>query len=168
MTQYEIPPSWLKVIGRIINQLLERLTGKDDLERVAYKEKPDLLNTYLQKRHIFVPQRPRRFLDASKFTREELLAQIKADAAQVSKESFEPWILEVDGKKRLPIFSCPKKACVFSAKVSQQLNQVFSLVCVQILLPDLMRKVRVDFVDLNPFNPKSWEIDIDRINPARP
>ena len=89
----------------MIGSILQKLTGKDDLERVAYKEDLALLNSYLRKRPVFVPQRPKRFLDASTFTEEQLLEQIRRDSEQLSNDQFEPWILEVDGKRRLPIFS---------------------------------------------------------------
>lgn len=52
----------------MITKILEKLTGKDDLERVAYKEDLALLNAYLKKRPVFIPQRPKRFLDAASFT----------------------------------------------------------------------------------------------------
>ena len=148
----------------MIAKILEKITGKDDLERVAYKEDLALLNAYLKKRPIFVPQRPRRFLDASSFTQEQLMEQIRKDAEQLSGAQFEPWILEVDGKKRLPAFSSQERMTTFAGKMSQDLNKVFSLGCIQILLADFTKHVDVDFVDLNLFSKKSWEIGIGRKN----
>ncbi len=84
----------------MIAKLIEKITGKDDLERVAYKEDLGLLNAYLKKRPVLVPQRPRRFLDAATFTQEQLTEQIKKDSEQLASDQFEPWILEMDGKKR--------------------------------------------------------------------
>lgn len=151
----------------MIAKLLERFTGKDDLERVAYKENATLLNDYLKKRHVFVPQRPKRFLDAASFTQEQLMAQIKADAAQLSDDTrFEPWILEVDGKKHLPVFSSQKKMEAFSSKMSQELNQVFSLGCIAILLENVIKHVDIDVVDLNLFSQKSWEIEMRKKTPS--
>jgi len=144
----------------MIAKILEQLTGKDDLERVAYKEDLALLNAYLKKRSVFVPQRPRRFLDAATFTREQLTEQIREDSEQLSKDQFEPWILEVDGKKRLPVFSSQNRMQSFVAKISQDLNKVFGLGCISILLENVTKYVDVDFVDLNPFSKKSWEIGI--------
>ena len=43
----------------MIAKLLEKITGKDDLELVAYKEDLSELNAYLKKRFVFIPQRPR-------------------------------------------------------------------------------------------------------------
>jgi len=54
----------------MIAKILEILTGKDDLERVAYKEDLALLNAYLKKRRLWIPQRPKRFLDAASLTQE--------------------------------------------------------------------------------------------------
>ena len=142
----------------MIDKILEKLTGKDDLERIAYKEDPALLNTYLKKRPVFVPQRPKRFLDAATFTQDELLEQIRKDSEQLASDQFEPWILEIDGKRRLPVFSSQKRMTAFSSTVSQQMNKVFSLGCVSILLGDVTKHVNVDYVDLNPFSAKSWEI----------
>jgi len=67
----------------MIAKILEKMTGKDDLERVAYKEDLAQLNAYLKKRHVFVPQRPKRFLDAATFTQEQLMEQIRKDSEQV-------------------------------------------------------------------------------------
>jgi hypothetical protein len=142
----------------MIAKILEKLTGRDDLERVAYKEDPALLNAYLKKRHVFVPQRPRRFLDAATFTQEQLMEQLRQDSEQLSSDEFEPWILEADGKKRLPVFSSQDRMQTFAAKVSQQMNKVFGLGCISILLENVTKHVEVDFVDLNPFSKKSWEI----------
>jgi len=144
----------------MITKILEKLTGKDDLERVAYKEDLSVLNAYLKKRRVLIPQRPRRFLDAASFTEEQLLEQIRNDSEQLSGEQFEPWILEVDGKKRLPAFSSQKKMLAFSSRMSQELNRVFSLGCISILLEDVTTRADVDFVDLNLFSRKSWEIGV--------
>jgi hypothetical protein len=146
----------------MIAKIVEKLTGKDDLERVAYKEDLALLNAYLKKRHVFVPQRPKRFLDAASFTQEQLLEQIRKDSEQLGSDQFEPWILEIDGKKRLPIFSSQDRMQTFAAKISQDMNKVFGLGCISILLENVTKHVDVDFVDLNPFSKKSWEIGVGK------
>ena len=69
--------------------IIEKITGRDDLERVAHKEDLALLIAYLQTRPVFVPQRPKRFLDAANLTQEQLMEQIQMDAAQLSNEPFE-------------------------------------------------------------------------------
>ena len=144
----------------MIAKLLELLTGKDDLERVAAKENLALLNAYLKRRPIFIPQRPQRFLDPKTLTPEQLTEQLKLDAEQLSGDQFEPWILEVDGVKRLPAFSSQKRMQAFAGKMSRDLNKVFGLGCIQILLADVTKHAEVDFVDLNPYSEKSWEIGI--------
>lgn len=146
----------------MLAKILEKLTGRDDLERVAYKGDPAALNAYLKKRLVFVPQRPKRFLDAATFTQEELMEQIRQDSKQLGSDQFEPWILEVDGKMRLPIFSSQERMQAFAAKLSQDMNKVISLGCISILLENVTKHVDVDFVDLNPFSPKSWEIGIGK------
>jgi len=146
----------------MIAKLIERITGKDDLERVAYKEDLGLLNAYLKKRPVFVPQRPRRFLDAATFTQQQLMEQIKKDSEQLASEQFEPWILEMDGKKRLPVFSSQERMQAFASRISQDMNKVFGLGCISILLENVTKHVDVDFVDLNPFSKKSWEIGIGK------
>ena len=147
----------------MVNKILEKLTGKDDLERIAYKENAALLNDCLKKRRVFVPQRPKRFLDAANFTEEQLKEQIMADARQLSDNNhFEPWILDVDGIKHLPVFSSQIKMHAFSSKMSQELNKVFSLGCIEILLENVIKHVDVDVVDLNLFSQKSWEITIQK------
>ncbi len=146
----------------MIAKLIEKITGKDDLERVAYRENLAELNTYLKKRPVFIPQRPKRFLDAANFTQEQLLEQIRKDSEQLAGDQFEPWILEVDGKKRLPAFSSQEKMTAFASRMSKELNKVFSLGCVQILLENVTKNVEVDFVDLSLFSQKSWEIGIGK------
>src|ERR1039457_1151046 len=131
----------VKSPSHMITKLLEKITGKDDLERVAYKENLDLLNAYLKKRPIFIPQRPRRFLDAGNFTQEQLIEQIRKDSKQLANEQFEPWILEVDGKKRLPVFSSQEKMTIFGSKMSKELNKVFGLGCIQILLERITKQL---------------------------
>ena len=135
----------------MLARILEKLTGKDDLERIAYKEDLALLNAYLKKRHVFVPQRPKRFLDAATFTQEQL-----------SGDQFEPWILEVDGKRRLPVFSSQARMQAFAARISQDMNKVFGLGCISILLENVTKHVEIDFVDLNPLSKKSWGIGIGK------
>ena len=146
----------------MIAKILEKMTGKDDLERVAYKEDLALLNAYLKKRPVFVPQRPKRFLDAATFTEEQLMEQIRKDSEQLGSDQFEPWILEVDGKKRLPIFSSQDRMQTFAAKMSQDMNKVFGLGCISILLENVTKHVNVDYVDLNPLSKKSWEIGVGK------
>ncbi len=146
----------------MIAKILEKLTGRDDLERVAYKEDLALLNAYLKKRPVWIPQRPKQFLDADDLTQEKLLEQLRIDAEQLSNEEFEPWILEVDGKKRLPVFSSRDRMQPFASTVSQNMNKVFGLGCRSILLENVTKHVQIDFVDLNPFSKKSWEIGFGR------
>ena len=146
----------------MIAKILEKLTGKDDLERVAWKEDLPLLNAYLKKRPVFVPQRPRRFLDAASFTQEQLIEQIRKDSEQLSSDQFEPWILDVDGKKRLPVFSSQERMTAFASRISKDMNKVFGLGCISILLENVTKRVDIDFVDLNPFSKKSWEIGIGK------
>lgn len=153
----------LRFLIVMIAKILDKLTGKDDLERVAYKEDLALLNAYLKKRPVFVPQRPKRFLDAGSFTQEQLLEQIRKDSEELSDDQFAPWILEVDNKKRLPVFSSQEKATAFASKMSTELNKVFSLGCISILLEHVTKQVDVDFVDLNLFSKKSWEIGIRKM-----
>jgi hypothetical protein len=147
----------------MIAKLLELITGKDDLERVAYREDLGQLNAYLKTRRLLIPRRPGRFLDAANFTQEELLDLIREEADALAGDDFEPWVLEVDGKRRLPAFSSQKKMTAFSAKVSQQIDKVFSLGCGEILLGTVVKAVNIDFIDLNPFSPKSWEIAVGLI-----
>src|ERR1043166_9845486 len=111
----------------MIARLLEMATGKDDLERVAYKDDLELLKEYLKKLPVWIPKKPTRFLNAATFTQEQLMALIQADSKELAGDHFEPWILELEGKKRLPAFSSQKKLEVFSARRSQEMNKVFPL-----------------------------------------
>lgn len=63
-----------------LSKIIEMITGKDDLERVASKEDLGLLDSYLKRRPVFLPKRPRRYLDASNFTPEELLELIQEES----------------------------------------------------------------------------------------
>jgi len=146
----------------MIAKILEFLTGKDDLERVACKEDLGLLNAYLKKRRIWIPQRPKQFLDPASLTQEQVLEAVQKAAEQLSGDQFDPWVLEVDGKKRLPAFSSQKKMTAFAGKMSQELDKVFGLGCVEILLEDVTKSLDIDFVDLNLFSPKSWEIGVKK------
>lgn len=148
----------------MISKILEKLTGKDDLERVGYKEDLALLNAYLKKRAVLVPQKPRRFLDPGNFTQEQLMEQTRKDAEQLKADYFEPWILEVEGKKRLPAFSSEKKLEAFGRRIAQDLNKVFGLGCREVLLAEITKKLDIDFVDLNLFSEKSWEIGVRNQN----
>ncbi len=148
--------------SQMFAKILERITGIDDLERVAYKEDIGQLNEYLKTRRVWIPTRPKRFLDASSFTQEELLQQIEQDAEELAGDVFEPWILELDGMKRLPAFSSQKKMEAFSASISRQLNKVFSLSCGEVLLEIVTKDLDIDFIDLNLFSRKSWEIAVRR------
>ena len=143
-------------------KLLEIIIGKDDVERVACKGNIELLNAYLKTRPLFIPKRPKYFLDAANFTQQELMDVIQKETKELGGDQFEPWILEFDGKKVLPAFSSQKKMQAFSSKVSQELNKVFSLGCIEILLENVIKNLDVDVVDLNRFSKKSWEIQIGK------
>ncbi len=146
----------------MIAKILETLTGKDDVERVAYKEDLQLLNDYLKTRRLFFPKRPMRFLDAATFTQDQLMELIEQESKELGGNQVELWILEIDGKKRLPAFSSQMKMKAFSAKMSKDLNKVFSLGCIEVLLADIVKVADIDFVDLNLFSQKSWEIGVRR------
>ena len=150
----------------MFGKLLETLSGKDDLERVAYKEDLALLNAYLKTRRLLIPRRPRRFLDASNFSQEEFLETIRKESEDLAGDQFEPWVLEVDGKRRLPAFSSQKKMEAFSKRISQQMNKAFALGGVEFLIEDITKGMDLDFVDLNMFSEKSWEIGVRPQNTA--
>ena len=144
----------------MIARILEFVTGKDDFERVAYTENLERVNEYLKKRPLFFPIKPRRFLDAATFTQEELLELVKQGSEELDSDRLTLWILDIDGQKRLPAFSNRKRMETFSGKMSQRINKVFSLGCFEALVPDIAKQVDVDFIDVNLFSQKSWEIGI--------
>jgi hypothetical protein len=144
----------------MIPKLLEAITGKDDLERVAWRENLAELNECLKTRRVWVPRRPKRYLDASHHTQAQFLKMMEDEAKDFSDDRFEPWVLELDGKKRLPIFSSQKKMEIFASKVSQHLNKVFWLGGVQMLFADVIRGLEIDFADLNAMTGKNWEIGV--------
>src|SRR3954447_8286009 len=144
----------------MLARLLELVTGRDDLERVAYREDLGLLNAYLKTRRLLIPREPRRFLDAASFTLEELLELLRVESEELAGDPFVPWVLEAEGKRRLPAFSSQKKMVIFSGEISKRMGKVFSLGGAEILLKDLVESLDIDFIDLNPLCPKSWEIGV--------
>lgn len=88
------------------------------------------------------------------------MEQIQADATQLSNEPFEPWILEVNDERRLPIFSSEARMATFASKISRDMNKVFGLGCVSTLLDRITKQLEVDAVDLNLFSKRSWEISV--------
>lgn len=83
----------------------------------------------------------------------------------MSGDDFDLWILDVEDLKRLPAFSSQKRMQVFSSHISREMNKVFSLGCVEVLLPEVVGSLDVDFIDLNLFSRKSWEIGLGQIKP---
>ena len=144
----------------MIANLLEKITGKDDVERVAYKEDLRMLNEYLKTRRLFFPKKPNRFLDAATFSPEELTELTRQESKELNQDQVELWVLEVDGKMRLPAFSSPKKMDAFSSRMCKELNKVFALGCMEMLLADVAKTGKIDFIDLNLFSQKSWEIGL--------
>jgi hypothetical protein len=144
----------------MFGKLLERLVGKDDLERVACKEDLSALNAYLKTRRLLIPRRPKRFLDASSLTQEQLVELIQKESEDLATDQFEPWVIEIDEKRRLPAFSSQKKVEAFFKRISRQMNKVFALGWAQFLIEEITKGLDVDFVDLNLFSEKSWEIGV--------
>ncbi len=144
----------------MFSKLMEVVSGKDDLERIAFKDDLAALNKYLKTRRLLIPRRPKRFLEASSLTRDQLLEMLQNDAEDTAGGEFEPWVLEVDGKRRLPAFSSKKKLEVFSKKISQQMNKVFALGSAEVLIDDIKEGLALDFIDLNLFCENSWEIGV--------
>ena|SRR5436305_1639282 len=142
----------------MLARILEIVTGKDDVERVASRQDLRALNAYLKKRRLWIPRKPKRFLDAATFTPEQLVEALRQEAEELAGESFEPWVMEIEGKKRLPAFSNLKKMEIFSGKVSKELDKVFGLGAVEFLVEDIIKDSDIDFVDLNPLNEMRWEI----------
>ena len=142
----------------MFGKLIDKFTGKDDLERVASREDLPALNACLKTRRVFIPRRPTRSLDASSFTEDQLVELIRLESEESAANGFEPWILEIDGKKRLPAFSSLKKLEVFVGKISEKMDQIFAIDSAEVLIADVTNSVEIDFVDLNLFSEKSWEI----------
>jgi hypothetical protein len=146
----------------MIGKILETLTGKDDVERIAYKGDSKLLYDYLRTRPLLIPKRPTRSLDPATFTEQQLLELIEHESRELDGQQLELWILDVDGKKVLPAFSSRKKMEEFSARISKEMNRVFSLGCFEALLPDVVKGTTIDIVGLNLFSQKRWELTINR------
>ncbi len=149
-------------IGTMFSKLLETVTGKDDLERVASKENIDQLNAYLKTRTIWVPVMPTRFLDASSCTDQEIIDLVEKGAKDMAGDTFDLWVIEMDGKKVLPVFSSEKRVQAFSGRMSQDLNKIFSLGCIEVILEKVMKDLNVDSVILNPFCKKQWAVDVKK------
>jgi hypothetical protein len=60
----------------MFNKVIEKFTGKDDVERVAETGDLQRLNDCLKTRRLLFPKKPMRFLDAATFTQEESLELI--------------------------------------------------------------------------------------------
>ena len=150
----------------MFSKLIEKLTGKDDVERVMAKKDMKLLMAHLKTRKLMVPRRPRKYLDASNLVQDELLKLIESESKGLREDldgdRFEPWILEVDGKRRLPVFSSQKTMEVFSVEVSKSLNKVFALGFIDLLIDDLLKWPDLDIIDLNYFSKGSMEVTIHR------
>jgi len=142
----------------MFGKLIEIVSGKDDVERVAGKNDPVALDELLKTRRLLIPRRPKVFLDAANMTQEQFQEMIKTESKDVAGEQFEPWVLASDGKRRLPAFSSQKKMETFSKRISQDLGKVFALGSVEVLIGDITKNLDLDFVDLNLFSGLSWEI----------
>lgn len=144
----------------MLRRLLDVFRGKDDVERIAHKGDPAALSAYLKTRRLLIPRRPRRFLDASSFTQDQLLEMIRIEAEDFARDPFEPWVLDVDGKRRLPAFSSQKRMEAFSKEISRRMDKVFALGHGEVLIEDIVKELDVDFVDLNLFSAESWEVGV--------
>ena len=78
----------------MFSKVLQSITGMDDLERVAAKEDLAALNAYLKTRHVFVPIRPRRFLDVD-CSQEQLLELMETGAKEMAGNEFESHLLRI-------------------------------------------------------------------------
>jgi len=144
----------------MLSRLLTALTGKDDLERIAATSDLRALNARLATRPVLVPRRPGRFLDVAAVTEESMLELMRSEAQATANDPFEPWVIELDGVRRLPVFSSPRHMETFVQKISGRLDQVFALGHVELLVADATRDLDVDLVHLNLFSPQSWEIGV--------
>ena len=143
-----------------MNKIFDLLSGQNELERIAQKGDVRLLNEYLKSHPVLIPKRPKQFLDAASLTQADLLRVIEADTAALANEPFEPWILELDGKRRLPAFSSPKTLETFAKKISKELNKVFGLGYDEFHVFDITKSHAVGVVDLNMFSARSWEVEV--------
>jgi hypothetical protein len=141
-------PAPLSMFGK----LFSTLTGRDEVERAAAKDNLDALLRVLKTRPLLIPRRPLQFLDPAQLTEEQLLAAIQRESAEVAELSFEPWVLAVDGRRRLPAFSSQEKMSVFAKRVSTDLKQVFALSAAEVLLADIPADLEIDIIALNPFS----------------
>ena len=85
---------------------------------------------------------------------------IEQETKELAGAQVELWILEMDGRKRLPAFTSQKRMQTFSERISKQLNKVFALGSLEVLLFDVTKDLEIDFVDLNALCEESWEIGI--------
>jgi len=144
----------------MIDKLLEKITGKDDVERIAYRENLADLNAHLRTRRLLIPRRPKRYLEAGNYTEAQLLEMIESEAKDLDDAPFEPWVLEIDARRRLPAFSNRERMEVFQKRISMKLNKVFALGAGEFLIADVTKGLNVDFVDLNALCERSWEIGV--------
>ena len=89
----------------MIGWLIERVTGKDDLERIAQKGNVQAINFLLKKRPVWIPSRPRQAIDPESMDGETLVQAVQNELGADGPDApFVPWIMEVDGCRRLPAF----------------------------------------------------------------
>ena len=133
-----------------------------ELERIAQHGDLDELNACLKTHPLWVPRKPRRFIDPVGLTKDQLFEKIRIDLEELKKEPFVPWILELDGKRRLPVFSSRQRMAAFRTHITKDLKQAFGLVCVTILFADILKRADIDSVDLNLFTENGREIGVRR------
>src|SRR4051812_13778714 len=127
-------------------KVIELFIGLDDLERVANRDNIQELNEYLKSRTIWIARKPQRFLDAANFDEQQLMQMITDESEKLNEADFQPWVLELNGKRRLPIFSSMRKMDVFSKRISTEMNKVFALGGVESLLSCAIKSLEVDVV----------------------
>lgn len=146
----------------MIQRIIEWVTGKDDLERVVSKGNSEQILHYLKTRQVTIVMKPKRFLNAADFTTDQLMEQIKLDAAELDSDPFHPWVVESEGKRELLVFSSQKRAFEFAGAMSTKMDKVFGLGTGQATLESITSQLKVDQVVLNAFCKQSWVIEIQK------
>jgi hypothetical protein len=149
-------------------KIFDLFTGKDDVERAASEEDPEVLKSLLKTRKLLVPRMPQRFLDAAAHTEEQLAELRSAENSEIAELLFEPWILEVNGVKKLPVFSSMENMKAFSAQMFVELNQVFALGHEEMLLADVIQGFKFQIASLNIYSEGSRELAVKEFAPEAP
>ncbi len=153
-------------MGRLLDACLEFITRDDRISRIARQGDMNETEHILRTKPVLIPLQPVRFHDLTGMSATDFSKALADDFKTINRAKEQgrviPWIHEIKGIRRLPIFSSQRHADRYAQRVVSMGDKAAGIAFIQHLIFDFITGLTppIQALDLNIFSKHPIELQM--------